>query len=87
MSEFRSRILRQTLEQNEGVFSAEQFVENDNGERRFPDSDEEPFDDGVWGVQFVSVEDDVIMPQTAVLIGMMGARIEDSDWSEWDVYV
>lgn len=89
MSEFRSRILQKALEENDGVFSAEQFCEDNSGERRFPASGEEPFEESnsVWGVQFMSVEDDTIIPQTAAVIGMMGGRIEKSDWAEWDVYV
>jgi hypothetical protein len=84
MSEFKTRILKQTLDANEGVFSCRQFAESTDGVRYFPDDEDVPDDVKTWGVQFTSVEDDVLLPQTAVAVGMVGARIESSDWAEFE---
>lgn len=84
MSEFKSRILASTLEQNEGVFSCRQFAESTDGARYFPEDEEVPEGVKRWGVQFTSVEDESILPETAIAVAMLGARIESSDWAEFE---
>lgn len=84
MSEFKSRILASTLEQNEGVFSCRQFAELTDGARYFPEDEDVPEGVKDWGVQFTSVEDDVILPETAIAIAMLGASIETSRWAEFE---
>jgi hypothetical protein len=89
MSEFKSRILEQILENCETVFSQTRYYKHD-GARYFPDGDDSMPDDSMdveWGVQFMSREPEVLRPETMVAVGMFGAVIRPSKWAEFDAVI
>lgn len=89
MSEFKSRILEQILDNCETVFSQTRYYQHDSV-RYFPDGDDSMPEDSMdveWGVQFMSQEPEVLRPETMVAMGTFGVVVRHSEWAEFDAVI